>query len=397
MHVFSTSFRPCSLAFCAALLLAACKQDVKPATTPTASAPVPAEAAKPELYLYAVSVDKLNLRDQPNKDGKVVAQFPEGEFVEGTGKVSDNKEEVTLRGISWNEPYWEVKQGASTGWAYSAALQTVYRGALADSPDRSKLAPITAVLKTLNPKKLDSGKKAWDCVKATLGTATGSTADAAFILLEKFLSRMEREGEYYKMTENLEWSQDDYQAIASHQYDVRKNPVTKPLLDNGFTLAEGEGTVFPVPDWDQLHSYFGPRASPAMKAFLNQEATERNANPWNDGGIAIELNTLADWAAFWEKFNRENPYFPLNAQTLESERYMRLVLVNGSDNTPTYNYETLAIEDTFKTTWAYIQQKYPGTELARAVKDIADLCAAEGWKRTKKVEDFQMKYTMEGQ
>ena len=84
---------------------------------------------------------------------------------------------------------------------------------------------------------------------------------------------------------------------------------------------------------------------------------------------------------------------PLHDETRESERWMHLVLVNGSDNTPVFQYETRAISDDFKKVWNYILHRYPGTELAKTVREITDLCAAEGWKRTKKVEDRQTKFS----
>ena len=154
----------------------------------------------------------------------------------------------------------------------------------------------------------------------------------------------------------------------------------------------GEGMVFPVVDWNKLQAFFREKVTPAMKAFIAQETAEQNKQAWSDGGIIISLEELADRAAFWEKFNRENPYFPLIEQTKESERWTRLVLVNGADNTPVSNYETNEILEDYKKVWAYIQQKYPDTELAKTTKEIADLCAAEGWKRSKKVEDWQAKY-----
>lgn len=129
------SIKICSLVAIAATLLFACKNDLKQAvTTPPAvetSLTTPPASPKPEIYLYAVAVDKLNLRDQSNKSGKVITQFAEGDFVEGTGEVSANKEEVTLRDIPYNEPYFKVTSTTPeqhNGWAYSAALIPVYAG-----------------------------------------------------------------------------------------------------------------------------------------------------------------------------------------------------------------------------------------------------------------------------
>lgn len=384
-----------------ATLFFSCKSDTKPPVTspnsPETAATTTATATpKPEVYLYSAKVDKLNLRDQPNKSAQVLAQFAEGEIIEGTGTLSANKEEAVLRGISWTEPYHEVKNpkgnGQPTGWAHGGALQPIYAGSRANLPDVSKLNQLSAALKALNTKKLDSGKKAWDFVKTNFTTVSGSTADAAFIMLERFLNRMEFEGEYYKMTESIQWKDEDYEAIYNRTFDTNKHPATKSLVENGFVITVGEGSVFPVVDWNKLQAFFSSKATPSMKAYIEQGAQDRNDPPWSDGGIIISLEELADRGAWWERFNLDNPYFPLRNETAESERWPRLVLVNGSDNTPIYDYESQAITEEVKKAWAYIQQKYPGTKLAAATKEIADLCAAEGWKRTKKVEEFQAKF-----
>lgn len=378
------------------LLLSACGSDTQPANTsaPTAT-PTENPTVKPEVYLFATTVDKLNLREEPNKNGKVITQLGEGDFVESVGEVSVNKEEAQLRGITYLEPYFKVTSTTPeqyNGWAYGGALQRVYGGSRANSPDLGKLSQFTMFLKTLDAKKLESGKKAWDYVKSNLSSATGSLADATFILLEQYLFRMEREGEFYTLTEKIAWKDQDYQDIHDNKFDMNRYPATKPLAENGFRLATGEGMVFPVVDWNQLSAFFNGKVTPSMATYLKEETTENNETMYNDGGIIVPLQEIADRAAAWEKFNKDNPYFVRKEETVESERWMRLIMVNGSDNTPTFDYESQMIRDDFKNAWAYIAQKYPGTQLAAVTKELSDLCASEGWKRTKKVEDWQVKF-----
>ena len=268
------------VAFTAALLFA-CKNDLKQAvTTPPAvetSLTTPPASPKPEIYLYAVAVDKLNLRDQSNKAGKVITQFAEGDFVEGTGEISANKEEVTLRDIPYNEPYFKVTSTTPeqhNGWAYSAALIPVYAGPRATSPDLGRLVQFSTFLKTLNFKKLDSGKKAWDYVNQNLSGAQGTMADAAFILLERFLFRMETEGEFYTMTEKIKWTDVEYSAIDEDKFDVNKYPATRQLSENGFRLEVGEGMVFPIVDWTRLGSAFKSDATHEKLPRTNQQGAK---------------------------------------------------------------------------------------------------------------------------
>ncbi|HPI08114.1 MAG TPA: SH3 domain-containing protein [Saprospiraceae bacterium] len=378
------------------LLLSACGSDSQPANTAAAPAVSTEDPKiKPEVYLFATTVDKLNLREAPNKNGNVITQLAEGDFVESTGEVSVNKEEAQLRGITYLEPYFKVTSTTPeqhNGWAYGGALQRVYAGSRANSPDLGKLSQFTMFLKTLDAKKLESGKKAWDYVKSNLGSANGSLADATFILLDQYLFRMEREGEFYTLTEKIAWTDQDYMDIHDNKFDMNRYPATKPLAENGFRLATGEGMVFPVVDWNQLSAFFSGKVTGPMAVYIKEETTESNETMYNDGGIIVPLQEIADRAAAWEKFNKDNPYFARKEETVESERWMRLIMVNGSDNTPTFDYESQMIRDDFKNVWAYIAQKYPGTQLATVTKELSDLCAAEGWKRTKKVEDWQVKF-----
>jgi hypothetical protein len=150
--------------------------------------------------------------------------------------------------------------------------------------------------------------------------------------------------------------------------------------------------IYPIVDWAKLADFFSTKVTPPMKEYILQNVVEQKDNAYDDGGIVIGMDTIADWAAFWEKFNKMNPYFVRSYETTDSERWQRHTVLVGSDNTPCYDFETQAIRDDFKKVWAYAQQKYPGTKLAKDAKELADLCAAEGWKRSKKVEDWQTNY-----
>ena len=388
--------RPTLFTFTAALLLFSCKNTPKDGTPtaigPTESTALSDAAPKPEVSLHAVMVDKLNLREQASKDGKVIAQFAEGDFVEGTGNVSKNKEEATLRGISYMEPYLEVVSTTPEqhkGWAYKGALQLVYAGGRANSPDLGQLSQLTTFLKTLDAKNLNSGKKAWDYVKTNLSSANGSLADATYVLLERFLRRMETEGEFYKTIESIQWTEADYKAIAAHTFDGNQYPQTKNFAASGFRLETGEGMVFPVVDPTQLNTFFLSRVTPALKTYLEQLLVEQNDYGFEDGGITISIDRMVDRAVFWEQFNKTNPYFVLSERTLESQRWLTLVLLNGANNTPVFEYDTKALNPEFKKAWAYLQQKYPDTDLAKKVKAFSALVSAEGEKRTPKVEAYQ--------
>lgn len=384
------------------LLLAACKQDVKNTNTAPTAAPANTVAAtKPEVILYAVGLDNVLLRDQPSQQGSTaVTKLPEGVFVTGTGEKSTKKEEAVLRGIPYTDVFLKVTSTTPeqhNGWVFAPALIPVYAGTTQSSPDLGKLSQLTQFLKTLNTKKIESGKKAWDYVATNYSDSNGALADAVFILLEHFLTRMEIEGEFYTQTETVDWKPEDVEAIVSNSFAMNKYPVSKKFAENGFTLETGEGQVFPIPDWQRIQQFFVGKVSAPFKQYIDQEAIERRDLDSDDGGLIIPMSEIADRAAFWERFNTENPAFVLSERTQMSEHWMRLTLINGMDNTPAYDWESKAVNEDFKNAWAAVQQKHPGTKLAAKCKEISELYASEGWKYTPKVEAWITKFQEEVQ
>lgn len=383
---------PSLAALCAAFFVYGCQSD-PPApnasnATGSESAQRNANGALTEEVIYLVMVDKLNLREEPSKSAKVIAQFPEGALVTGQGEVSANKEQVTLRGMIYNEGYAKVKgysASGAAGWAYNGALQKIYIGQAANRPDTAQLTAFNTFLRGLDSKQIGSGKKLWDYLAEH--APQGSLADAFYVLSERFLKRMELEGAYYKVTENMRWSNKDMEDISKHLYQY-KNPSTRIFQENGFRLETAEGMVFPVPDPVRLHDFFAPKVTPSMKRYLDQKLIESNEQAWNDGGIILPLDQLAERSIFWETFNRDNPGFLLSQETADSERWLRNSLLIGSDNTPAFTYENMQVDSEYQKIWKTILEKYPGTKLAEEVKKFSDLVAAEGNKRTEKVEKY---------
>ncbi|MCC6462722.1 MAG: hypothetical protein IT260_19805 [Saprospiraceae bacterium] len=386
-------------ALAAAVFLTACgpsnpsteaSQAGSPATTAAG-----AYSTKPEWYVYSATVENLRLRDQPDQSSAVLAQIKEGDLAEGAGVVSDKQEEVALRGISIQAPYLQVEAASKRGWAFGGGLVCVYSGAQANVPNRQALTELGHFLKGLSTKSVESGGKAWAYVNQHFSTAQGPLADGAFVLLENYLHRLEIEGEFYQLTEKMGWKNEDIQAVYDGTFDPNSQPTTQSLVANGFRLVTGEGMIFPVIDRRKFQAFFAEKGSIALKQFLAQRTAEQNQPMYDDGGVVVPMEKIADHAVVWEKFNRDFPYFLLREETLESEKWLRLTLINGADNTPAFDYESGSVNEEFKKTWAYVQQKYPDTQLAALAKQMSEICGAEGWKKGKKTEAFQAKLAEE--
>jgi hypothetical protein len=119
------------------VLLCACggKTTIEPASAPkeeevgeldpTNEAPLPESMAtlqqNEKVYAW---VDRLNIRDAANLNGKQVASVTEQEALEFTGEKSDNTETIVLRGVAYDEPWLKVKtKDGKEGWVFGGAVK----------------------------------------------------------------------------------------------------------------------------------------------------------------------------------------------------------------------------------------------------------------------------------
>jgi hypothetical protein len=72
---------------------------------------------------FETAVADLRLRETPGEKGVIVATLPKGARLEDLGEVSDFTTRVTLRGITFDEPWIKVKTSTGqTGWVYGGGL-----------------------------------------------------------------------------------------------------------------------------------------------------------------------------------------------------------------------------------------------------------------------------------
>lgn len=373
-------------------MLSSCKSEpAKTASEPSAPAATSATSnAKPDYYLFTTMYDAMQLRATPDLKAAVAGKLSMGELLEGSGEKSSNRAEATLGKVMWIEPFYKVNQVSSgaSGWIFGGGVQTVYAGSKASAPDVKRLGAFTSYLKTLPVTKLESGKKAWEFVRANLADVKGSLADATMVVLERFLRRMDAEGEFYNILEKQTWTDQDYTDMWENKYDMSKNALARDFDAAGFCYATGEGMVFPIIDKRKFQAFFGANLTPAMQQYLTLDLKSQLSPEMSDAHVILEPQELLTRAIAWEKFNTENPYFILGEETQESERWMRITLINGEPGIQMYDYDSgMRTEDSKKLATDIIQ-KYPDTKLAKEVKELNELLNAEGGKKTPKVEQW---------
>ena len=86
---------------------------------------MPQKEDKKDKNLYYSIVDKLNVREVPDKKGTVIGTLNFGDTFEFTGEESDFKEKITLRGKVRYDSWKKVIYEAKTGWVYGGGIAKV--------------------------------------------------------------------------------------------------------------------------------------------------------------------------------------------------------------------------------------------------------------------------------
>jgi hypothetical protein len=346
---------------------------------------------------YSVTVNDLRLRAEPNGNAAVLTQLPEGAIVESLGEVSAQKEEVELRGRLWLEPYYLVMAPSKQkGWLYGGGLLRIYSGDGKATPDYRVLEDFSKKLASLDIRKAESGKTAFSIAQAAFANTDVPTVDAGSLLLENFLKRILFEGELYLYTDSEKWA--DIKLVNSvyeGTFDMNTLPETKQLAEGGFLLMAAEGSVFPEVNYRTISSHFSGKLSPSLQAYYDQTAKETDKPVWDDGGIILPLPEIADRAAWWERFTKDNPTFVQREAAQFNAAYLIHSITNGGDNTPIFDYDKEEIVPEFRAVWKTAQQKYPGTRLAEMCGRMEKTCQAANWKLTPEVEAELEKVTKE--
>ncbi len=375
----------------AALAFFSCKNEAPKPAAPTAEA-LKTEGAKPvfekpEAIFYVVALDKFRLRETPDPKGKELLLMPKGAKLEATGRLGDQKFDIELNGIPQGpEPFVEGASGGKTGWAYRPGLLKVFSGKKADAPDEAFWA-LAAEIGKLPAGQLESGRKALDLARKS-ATKSG---DAAFLLVEKtlrdlmFSPKVSGIFETPKVKDALE---KEGEAVWKDAFDHSKLPETKAAAEAGFRVETTEGMFFPAIDYLNLQKIFAGKLSPAMQKFVELTTVDAHENAISDGGLVIEIAEYAERAVKWSDFEAQNPNFVSIEDVRRDAHWRASDLMFGQNNTPAFDYETLAISPEFKAAWDIVFKKAPASELAKTIKTFSDLVASEGGKKTKKVEDW---------
>ncbi len=377
---------------------AACKNE-GPTESATAENPSPEET----VVRYKVVVDNLSLRDKPTQIGsQVLLLLKQGQSVVYLGETSEQSDRIVLRGVEYNEPWHRVRTAdGKEGWLFGGGLRkeaSPIAGGRSENIDEAKLSQFSTQLAALPKKKPESSGRALALFEEIFSSSNGATADAGYELLGPFYSDMEMEinavfDREAKLTvTDLDRFQDEIWALdeGGSGPKMERNPYTKRLYDNYFTMTYGEGSLYVERDVRRIAERLRPSLSNAMKKYTDLEAIEQTAPFADDAQLSISATTLAQRALVWEAFVQENPDFVLSKNADWYKWNYRDMLFNGLDNSRSYSdaHTGRKLEPDFKSAYQWMQSRPDKTELVQSISGLYDLLSKNGFVRDKSVEQY---------
>lgn len=91
--------------------------------SPSVPRPQSSRATQQRYTPLYVTIDGLNLRDQPNLTGKILTRLNLYEEVAFLNEVTDSTQQINLGKITPDEPWVKVNGRGHVGWVYGAGVE----------------------------------------------------------------------------------------------------------------------------------------------------------------------------------------------------------------------------------------------------------------------------------
>ena len=366
MHLYSKSYSILFIIVTFTLCIVACKED-----KPT----IPVEEKQEIVPLvhheaYVVMVDNLRMRSAAGLKSEVVRKLPEGTIVLSDGTQSDFTDQITLRGIRYDAPYQNIylkNDEEQIGWAYRGALLKIFH----DDKQYPFSNHLDVLLTSLLQKDYKSVEDLVQMVSVLSKENASSPAwnDVLFVvgrrIIETFLF------DYYKeaSTVDYEWKEEDYQAIAKHNFDYSSNSKTRAIQQAGLQLDAQEGMIALELASAQLAKNIGGPYTPVIEDYIEIETKKGAQQITSDASIVASISRLVDIFILQDDFlNTYSNYDVFWEEVTEDRETYRKMIVEGTSNTPAIIDGGTTISPEFIEGWNYLLKQYPKHPLATEVK-----------------------------
>ena len=357
-----------SLLFYLALILAGCnsnqqkQSDQQRLNTSELKSPERAEIHQ----IHFVTVDNLRVRKGAHKSSPVIDKLKENTLVYSNGEISDFKEKVVLRGREHNTPYRKITYEDNTGWIYDGGLSKIY--------DKDEQDSFTGTLESLviqlaNKEKsiLDRGKKILRIIQQEKSGAA-EWNDIMYLLAEYHIKNIATDKKIFPILEERAWTSEEYSSAAKRDYNMQSNNFSKRFAAAGLKFSASEGMIETIIDPTKIKMAIEGPFSNSLEEYITLQQVKANNRFFADGAISSSLNDIVDYTILAEQFVSNHPYFPKSENIDQELKYLHLVIINGSNNSPARDYETKILNHEWPIAWNYYLRKIPHGMIAKKLK-----------------------------
>lgn len=302
-----------------------------------------------EVKYYKVMVDNLRARAGEDKSSEVIEKLAEFSIVKDLGQVSASKEEATLRGVEYNEPYIKVEVPSGKElWVYKGGLEPFYQGE--EMAEMNKVSSFQSYLDGLDYKNLETGNAVLKRL-LQLSTDDPATNDMLFFLSYDYMNRLAYNA-ILTDEKALDWAMPYYDQIKNRTFKNKDVYQGKSLEENGMLLDASEGMVYYQADVKALDGAIGGIFTDATKDYIQLLYERYQHRLFSDAAIVAELDLLMSDAVKWARFVENYPSYAKIEEIANQASYLKSAVMNGTNNTPSYDVDTKIILPKFRALWA---------------------------------------------
>jgi len=335
------------------ILMYGCKSDKGARSAPDSTDQVEvADQEKPskEVHqIYLVTVNNLRVREGHSKKSKVVDKLKEGSLVYSRGEASEEREKISLRGRTYNEPYRKITYSNKEGWIYGGGLYKIYD----KGEEHSFTDEFDNMVLRLDYDKVTGLEKAQDVMSVLRKEDTGSAEwnDLLYILAERQLNEVLRDLSFYDTLSATQLSSYEYGRAADRNYPMDSTAFSRSYMSGGFKFDASEGMLGAIIDPVVIQSAIGGPFSSKMSEYLRIVTRDSKIKMFSDAAVVSPLSSIVTQAIMIEEFVDQYPRFP-RVPALENQlEYLHATILNGTANTPAISYETNKVEPEWLKGW----------------------------------------------
>lgn len=338
--------------FLLCFIIGGCKNDTSSTSlTEKETQPKLSEKTSPEKrhQIYLVAVDNLRVRESAEKSSRVIAKLKERTIAYSEGQISKHTEKITLRSRIYNTPYHKINFSGNTGWCYGGGLFKIYDEEEPDSFTETFESMVTQ-LSSPNKTMLAKGKHIMSVLRREK-SGSSEWNDILFHIAENQLDNMALDEKFYPLLEDRTWTQEEYSSAAERSYDMKSNPFSLEYAQAGLKFTADEGMINLIVDPTAIKNTIEGPFSDAMIEYISIKEEKANTRFFSDAGISSPLSVIVDHTVRIEKFVQRYPHFPRVADLMYDLEYLHYVIINGSDNSPAYDFMSKELNPEWPEAW----------------------------------------------